>query len=70
MIVSGTVRRVDLGAGGWVLESGGKKLLLMGDVPAHLEGRTVEVRGREVRDAMSFQMTGDGVFEVAAIRAT
>lgn len=70
MIVRGTVRRVDLGTGGWVLESGGKKLLLVGDVPAHLEGKAVEVRGREVRDAMSFQMTGDGVFEVAAISAS
>jgi hypothetical protein len=70
MILQGTVRRVDLGTGGWVLETGGRRLLLVGDVPAGLDGKKVEVQGREVRDAMSLHMTGDGMLEVAKIRAT
>jgi hypothetical protein len=70
MILQGTVRRLDLGPGAWVLETSGRRLLLVGEVPAALDGRAVEVRGRELRDVMTAQMTGDGVFEVAAIRAT
>lgn len=68
MILQGTLRRVDLGTGGWVLEAGGRKLQLVGDVPAGLAGKRVEVQGREVRDGVGFLMSGDGMLEVATVR--
>ncbi|MCB9688547.1 MAG: hypothetical protein H6735_26150 [Alphaproteobacteria bacterium] len=69
MIWTGTLKRVDLGAGAWMLETGdGEKLTLFGDVPAELKGRKVEVTGREIRDGASFVMAGPMV-EVARVRA-
>ena len=68
MTYSGTLKRVDLGAGGWVLETkSGERIALFGDVPAALEGRAVEVQGKEV-DGASFLMTGDKMVEVSRVR--
>lgn len=69
MTVTGTLKRLDLGTGGWALETGKEKLVLMGDVPADLAGKKVEVTGRELTDGASFLMAGK-MFEVASIRAT
>jgi hypothetical protein len=69
MTLKGTLRKVDLGAGGWVLEAGGKRVQLVGDVPAGLDGKRVEVEGRKV-EALGFLMTGDGTFEVSAVKAS
>lgn len=69
MIWTGTLKRVDLGPGAWMLETAdGEQLTLFGDVPADLKGRKVEVTGRPLRDGASFAMAGPMV-EVARVRA-
>jgi hypothetical protein len=70
MTYSGTLKRVDLGAGAWVLETrSGEKITLFGDVPAALEGCSVEVSGKEISDGASFVMTGDKMVEVSKVRS-
>lgn len=71
MTYSGTLKRVDLGTGAWILETrSGEKITLFGDVPAALEGRSVEVSGNEITDGASFVMAGDKMVEVSKVRAT
>ncbi|MBA2321035.1 MAG: hypothetical protein H0V89_07760 [Deltaproteobacteria bacterium] len=64
----GVLRRVDLGAGAWVLEGSDGRWLLSGAVPAALEGRRVRVTGR-VTEGFGFAMTGDPTVEVGSIAA-
>ncbi len=65
---TGTLERVDLGAGGWALVTDDGRYTLAGDVPDGLEGRRVQVRGRR-SGAQGFLMTGDPVLQVQAIEA-
>ncbi len=67
MIFKGKLRHEDLGPGAWVLETDdGERILLVGDVPSKLAGRSVSVQGREV-EAMGFAMTGGRTVEVNRI---
>lgn len=67
MTLNGTLKRLDLGTGVWVLErADGGRVALVGDVPARLDGRRVEVTGRSV-EAMGFGMVGESAFEVDRI---
>ncbi len=69
MKLHGKLRRMDLGPGVWVLETGdGELVSLYGEVDAKLDGKLVEVRGRTV-DGMGFAMVGDRAFEVTSVRA-
>jgi hypothetical protein len=70
MTYNGKLKRVDLGTGAWVLETGdGEKITLFGDVPAGLEGRSVEVQGTEIKDGASFVMMGGRMVEVSKVKA-
>jgi len=65
---TGKLVRVDLGTGGWVLETrDGKKIALFGDVDAALAGTQVEVQGTKL-EGSSFMMTGDAMVQVDRIR--
>ena len=69
MTYNGTLKRVDLGTGAWVLETGsGESITLFGDVPAALEGCSVEVHGKEIKDGASFVMTGGKMVEVSKVK--
>jgi len=66
----GRLQWVDLGSGGWVLETeASARFALMGEIPSGLTGQRVEVRGTVLDDAMGIAMTGDPVLMVEAIRA-
>jgi hypothetical protein len=67
MTWKGKLVRVDLGTGGWVLETSGGKIALYGDVPSSLAGRTVEVQGKEL-DGAGFMMVGSKMVEVEQIQ--
>jgi hypothetical protein len=68
MTWNGKLKRVDLGTGGWVLETDdGQRVTLFGDIPAALENRNVEVQGREMPGGVSFLMTGDKMIQVSRI---
>jgi hypothetical protein len=70
MTYNGTLKRVDLGTGAWILETGdGEKITLFGDVPSALEGCSVEVHGREIKEGASFVMMGGKMVEVSRVRA-
>lgn len=63
----GVLERVDIGPGAWVLRrADGTLALLIGAVPAALEGSTVRVRGAPLEGA-SAAMLGDLVLGVEAI---
>jgi hypothetical protein len=65
---TGRLVRIDLGTGGWVLETrDGKKIALFGDVDAALDGSQVEVQGTKL-EGSSFMMTGDTMVQVDRIR--
>ena len=68
MTWTGTLKRVDLGTGAWVLETGNEKITLFGDVPAALNGCRVEVSGKELTDGASFVMAGDKMVEVSSVK--
>jgi hypothetical protein len=52
-----------------VLETGdGDQVALYGEIDATLEGKQVEVKGKNV-DGMGFAMVGDRAFEVTSVRA-
>ena len=58
---TGTLRKVDLGPGTWVLEAkSGKKYALHGDIPEKLEGRTVQVQGQP-STGFGFGMVGEAI---------
>ena len=66
---TGTLVRVDLGAGGYALQADdGSTYTLAGDVDAKLVDSRVTVKGRKVA-AMGFLMTGDDTIEVRKVRA-
>ena len=68
MTWSGTLRRLDLGTGVWVLERpGGGRVALVGAVPSELDGRRVEVDGQPFA-GMGIGMVGTEMVEVSAIR--
>lgn len=65
---TGKLVKVDLGTGGWALETrDGKKIALFGDVDGSLAGSQVEVQGTEL-DGSSFLMTGDKMVQVDRIK--
>ena len=64
----GKLVRVDLGTGGWVLETRDGKIALFGDVDSSLAGRRVVVEGTEM-DGASAMMVGDTIVQVDEIRA-
>ena len=67
---TGKLVRVDLGTGGWALETrDGKKIALFGDVDASLAGSQVEVHGTEL-EGSSFLMTGGSLVQVDRIKRT
>ncbi len=66
--MTGTLKRVDLGPGAWVLDTpDGQRYQLAGDIPAELAGKRVKVEGK-VENGFSFAMTGP-TLRVKAIRA-
>ena len=68
MTWTGTARRLDLGTGVWVLETGGERITLYGQVGRELDGQKVVVEGKEVEN-LGFGMVGGRAVEVRAIRA-
>ncbi len=69
MTVVGTLRKQFFGGVVWTLERDeGGPIQLEGDIPAHLEGRLVEVSGRPIEGAMGLAMAGE-IWEVHRIRA-
>ena len=63
----GTLRRVDLGPGTWVLESDdGKKYTLYGDIPNRLLDKMVQIEG-QTSTGFGFGMAGEAI-EVQAIK--
>jgi hypothetical protein len=69
MTWTGTARRLDLGTGVWVLETGGERITLYGSLGEELDGREVVVEGKEVEN-MGFGMVGGRAVEVATVRRT
>jgi hypothetical protein len=68
MKLTGTLRHHDLGPGAWVLTTGdGQRVALYGDVPAHLDGESVEVDGDEV-EGMGIGMVGERMVQVRSVR--
>ncbi|MBW2253824.1 MAG: hypothetical protein JRI25_04420 [Deltaproteobacteria bacterium] len=56
----GKLKRVDLGAGVWVLKTkSGRKYQLDGPIPEDLEGEKVVVEGKK-ESLLGFGMTGGG----------
>ena len=71
MTYQGTLTRADFGPGAWILkQTGGSKVQLVGDVPAHLEGCEVTVKGQAVKGGMGFAMVGSEMVQVSAIQKT
>ena len=70
MVVKGTLIREDIGAGAWVLEGGdGKRYTLAGEIPAHLAGKSVEVKGKKSGGGFGFSMLGNPTITVRSISA-
>jgi len=67
MTLKGKLVRDDMGSGSWVLESKGQRMMLIGDVPAGLDGKDVVVDGDKV-DAMGFAMTVGPTIEVRSVK--
>ena len=68
MTHTGILQRIDLGAGGYALElSNNTRFTLDGEVPDHLVGKRVVVKG-SLAEVSGFLMTGDRVLMVEAIR--
>lgn len=68
MTHTGVVERIDLGAGGYALVlSDNTRLTLDGEIPEHLVGQRVVVKG-SITEVSGFLMTGDRVLMVEAIR--
>lgn len=68
MTLTGKLERIDLGAGGWALMTDdGQRFVLEGDVPAGLDGASVEVEGA-VGETLGFLMTGDPTIRVTKVR--
>lgn len=68
MMYTGKLVRVDLGTGGWVLETKeGDKIALFGDVPPRLANTQVVVQGRTL-EGSSFLMTGEKMLEVSSVK--
>lgn len=66
---TGTLSRLDLGTGVWVLETDtGDRIPLYGDVPSALSGQRVRVQGEQV-EAMGFAMVGNTAIQVERVSA-
>ncbi len=64
---TGTLRHVDIGAGGWALETDdGARYTLTGTVPSKLKDQKVTVEGKPT-SAMGFMMSGDPVLQVTRV---
>ena len=69
MTLTGKLVKVDLGTGGWALETkDGDKVALFGDVDASLAEKQVIVDGVEL-DGAGFTMVGNKMVQVTAVRA-
>lgn len=67
MTYTGKLVRVDLGTGGWMLETKEGKIALFGEVPPKLAGTQVVVQGRSI-EGSSFLMAGDKMLEVSSVK--
>lgn len=63
---TGTLKKVDLGPGAWVLETDDGQRPLDGPVPEDLEGEEVVVEGRE-GGLLGFAMTGGQAIKVKKV---
>lgn len=64
---TGTLSKLDLGPGVWVLETDdGERFPLYGDVPAKLSGQRVKVQGKQI-EAMGIAMVGNTAIEVKSV---
>ena len=69
MTLTGTLKRHDMGTGGWILETdAGDRVSLYGNVDRELAGKRVVIDGQTV-DAMGFGMVGSSAFEVRKVSA-
>jgi hypothetical protein len=64
---TGRLVRVDLGSGGWALETQEGRFVLQGDIAPEHEGRQIEIEGT-VASTFTFLMTGDPVIFVTKSR--
>ena len=64
----GKLKKVDLGAGAWVLETDDGERPLDGPVPEDLEGQDVVVEGKEA-SLFGFAMTGGKGIRVKRVSA-
>lgn len=68
MTYTGTLKRLDVGTGVWVLETGRHQINLDGRIPKELEGKSVVIEGTTADDMMGLGMFGPTVVKVATIR--
>ncbi len=68
MTFTGTAKRIDIGTGIWVLETGREKLTLYGTVPRDLEGKKVTVEGSYVEN-LGVGMLGGRALQIPGIKA-
>ncbi len=64
---TGTLRWIDIGTGSWVLETHGRKLNLVGDVPRDLADENVIVKGVEL-EGMGIGMIGSKIVQVEGVQ--
>lgn len=67
MTFTGTAKRMDIGTGIWVLETGREKLTLYGTVPREMDGKKVTVEGSYVEN-LGVGMLGGRALQITAIR--
>lgn len=67
MTFTGTAKRIDIGTGIWVLETGREKLTLYGTVPRDLEGKKVTVEGSYVEN-LGVGMLGGRALQITGIK--
>jgi hypothetical protein len=67
MRYEGTLRRIDLGPGTWVLVTDDAEHPLDGEIPDDLDGERVVVEGRR-QGAFGFGMLGDHAIRVESLR--
>lgn len=71
MTWTGTLARLDLGPGVWVLKTDdGEQIPLYGDVPGALAGQRVSVEGRATEGGAGIAMVGSKGIRVRRVRAT
>jgi len=66
MRYTGTLKRIDLGPGTWVLVTESGEHPLDGEIPDDLDGQRVVVEGSK-RASFGFGMVGDNAIRVASL---